>query len=99
MRQLSESSGRRTSSARGRQFYRRVEYQPEGDHMQSSVPVVPFKNRVRDERLHKVKIVPNGVRVEDGELYIRMGKCEFLGVYLRRTQKKLERVLEEAKEL
>lgn len=45
------------------------------------------------------KIVPNGVRVEDGELHIRMGKCEFLGVYLRRTQKKLERVLEEAEEL
>lgn len=43
MRRLSENSGGRTSSARGRQFYRQVEYQPEGDHMQSSVPAVPFK--------------------------------------------------------
>ena len=42
MRRLSESSGGRTSSARERQFYRQVEYQPEEDHMQSSVRVVPF---------------------------------------------------------
>ena len=42
-RRLNESSSGRTSLARGRQFYRRVEYQPEEGHMQSSVPVVPFK--------------------------------------------------------
>ncbi len=38
-----ESSGGRTSWARGRQFYHQVGYQPEGDHMRSSVLVVPFK--------------------------------------------------------
>jgi hypothetical protein len=43
MRRLSESSGGRTSWERGRQFYRPAGYQPEGEHMQSSVPVVPLK--------------------------------------------------------
>ena len=44
MRRPPKSSGGRTNWVRGRQFYRRVGYQPGGDHMQSSVPVVPLIN-------------------------------------------------------
>lgn len=42
IRRLYENSSGRTSWARGQQFYRRVGYRPGGDHMQSSVPVVPL---------------------------------------------------------
>ena len=62
--------------------------------MRSSVPVVPFKCRIRDEMpACFIKNIPNRVRVEDGKLHIRMGKCKFLRVYLCRTQEKLERIL------
>lgn len=62
--------------------------------MRNSVLVVPFKSRIRDEMpACYIRNIPNGVRVEDWKLHIRMGECKFLGVYLCGTQEKLERIL------
>jgi hypothetical protein len=57
-------------------------------------PLCPDRTRFRTERLGEVKVIPDRVRVEDRGVHIRMGKCKFVGVYLRRTQEKVERVLE-----
>ena len=57
-------------------------------------PLCPFKSHIRNDMpACYIKNIPNGVRVEDGKLNIRMGKCKFLRVYLCRTQEKLERIL------